>query len=120
MSVPRRALMLIVGGVMFIALGCKSLTSERIAALRVKVGEELPQNSTYNNVLVYLDKNGIEHTAYEKANNREELRLLESPGRIDGVIRKIKVGLISTSLIFLFDDRGRMTSYRIVESVKAP
>jgi hypothetical protein len=104
-------------------LSCRDATKERIEQLKAGVRSEVPPSRGSDDVIAYLDRNHIEHSEYTKAGDTEELRLLGAPGRIDGIIRKVGSSVVARSditLVFLFDQQGKMQSYAISEVVTGP
>jgi len=103
-----------------ISTGCGDSPNRRASQLKSEIGTQLSARADYTAVIMFLDHKGIEHTEYSVAGgDKQLLKLLGAPGRIEGVIRNVQRGLFSRSdirLIFLFDERGKMSSYDVVVS----
>jgi len=119
MLTKRRVVLTVLVG-LWLATGCNG-TRNKIAKLKSEIKVELPIGSSERDVIAYLDKNHIEHTAYVDAGNDQELlRLNGAPGRVNGIIRHVESGLFYRSditLSFRFDKSGRLSSYDVVEAV---
>jgi len=97
--------------------------ASRVNTLRDAVRSELPNGSSPDQVISFLEKRNIEHTPLETARTELEAATWKSNRRIVGSIPHAYDGFFSSAdirLTFLFDDSGKLASSDVQEVVRGP